>query len=103
MKEKKEVLLMTHLPISPIVNAAELMTPLEIQGCLDDSPSDYYIQVASKRLLFHKQNASFPQGVSEVDDQNPALNHSQNVTKVQEVKLVTQQVMSPGSTGSEDL
>ena len=54
--------------------------------CLDDSSSDYDVPVASKRLLFHKQNASFPQGVSAVDHQNPTLNHFQNVINVQEVK-----------------
>ena len=31
---------MTHMRIAPILNAAELMTHLEIQGCLDDSSSD---------------------------------------------------------------
>ena len=83
------MLLMTHLPISPMLNAAELMTHLEIQGCLDDPSSGYYIPVASKRLLFYKQNASFPQGVSAVDHQNPALNHFQNVIEVQEVTHLT--------------
>ena len=63
----KKVLFMIHLPISPILNAAELMIHLEIQGCLDDSSADYYLPVTSKRLLFHKQNASYPQGVSAVD------------------------------------
>ena len=61
---RKKVLLMTHLPISPIVNAAELMTNLEIQGCLDDSSTHYDIAVRSKKLLLHKKNASFPPGVS---------------------------------------
>ena len=51
---RKKVLLITHLPISPIPNAAELMTHLEIQGCLDDSSSDCDIAVTSKRLLFHR-------------------------------------------------
>ena len=64
---------MTHMRIAPILNAAELMTHLEIQSCLDDSSSDGDRAVASKRLLFHK-------GVSTVDHQNPTLNHSYNVT-----------------------
>ena len=50
----KKVLLMTHLPISPILNAAELMTHLEIQGCFDDSSTHYDIAVRSKKLLLHK-------------------------------------------------
>ena len=45
-----------------------------------------YHAVTSKRLLFLKQNASFPKEVSAVDHQNPALNHFQNVIKVQKVK-----------------
>ena len=61
---RKTGLWMTHLPISPILNAVELMIHLEIHCCLDDSSSDYYIPVASKRLLFHKKNVLFPQGVS---------------------------------------
>ena len=51
---RKKVLWMTHLCISPMLNAVELMTHLEIQCCLDDSSSDGDIPVASKRLLFHK-------------------------------------------------
>ena len=66
-----KVFLMTHLYISPILNAVELMTHLEIQCCLDDSSSDGDIAVASKRLLFHKGSQ-----VSSVDHQNPALNDS---------------------------
>ena len=45
---QKKVLLMTHLPISPILNAAELMTHLEIQGCHDDSSSDPDIACSHK-------------------------------------------------------
>ena len=33
---RKKVLLITHLPIFTILNAAELMIHLEIQGCPDD-------------------------------------------------------------------
>ena len=68
ISSRKKVLLMTHLPISPMLNVAELMIHLEVQGCLDDS-SEYDIVVTSKKLLFHK-------GVSTVDHLNPALNHS---------------------------
>ena len=50
---------MTHLPISPILDAAELMTNLEIQGCLDDSSTHYDIAVRSKKLLLHKKNAFY--------------------------------------------
>ena len=59
---------MTHLPLSPMLNAAGFMTHLEIQGCLNDSSSDCDITVAKE--------AYFPQGVSTVDHQNPALNYS---------------------------
>ena len=51
---QKKVLLITHLPIFTILNAAELMIHLEIQGCLDGSSFDYDIAVTGKRLLFHK-------------------------------------------------
>ena len=66
---------MTHMRIAPILNAAELMTHLEIQGCLDDSSSNGDIALASKRLLFHKKNASFTQGVSACCPPKPTLNH----------------------------
>ena len=52
---------------------------LEIQGSPDDSSTDYGHRS-------QKQKAPFPQGVTTVDHWNPAPNHSQNVTKVQEVK-----------------
>ena len=48
------MLLMTHLPISPILNAAGLMIHLEIYDCLDDSSTDYDIAVRSKKPLFLK-------------------------------------------------
>ena len=50
----KKVLLTTHPPISPILNAADLMNHLDIQGCLGDSFTDYYVTVTSKMLLFHE-------------------------------------------------
>ena len=46
--------IMTHLYIPAILDAAELMTRLGIQGCLDDSSSDGDIAVTSKGFLFHK-------------------------------------------------
>ena len=45
---------MTHLPMSTILNAVELMIHLKIQCCLDDSSADCDIAVSSKKLLFHK-------------------------------------------------
>ena len=39
---------MTHLPISPIQNGAEVMNHLEIQDCLIDSSTDCDITVASQ-------------------------------------------------------
>ena len=60
---------MTYLSISPILDAAELMTHLEIQSGPDDSSTDY-----DNRS--QKQKAPFPQWVTTVDHQNPALNHS---------------------------
>ena len=46
--------------ISPILNAAELITHPGIEGCLVDQIDHGDIAVASKRLCF-------PQGVSTVD------------------------------------
>ena len=45
---------MTHQPISPILNAAELKIYLETKGCLGDSSTNYDIAVTSKKLIFHK-------------------------------------------------
>ena len=87
---RKKVLLMTHLPISPILNAAVKMTLSRNSGW-------------SRWLIFwlwhrsQKQKAPFPQGGTTVNHQNPTPNHSKNVTKAQEVNLVTHLVMSPGS------
>ena len=47
---------MTNLLVSPILNAVELMTHLEIQCRLDDSSSDGDIAIASKRCLFQKMS-----------------------------------------------
>ena len=82
---QKKVFLMTHLYISPILNAAELMNNLEIQGCIDDSLWHYS----------HKQKAPFPQGVTTVDHQNPALTTPRMWPKYRKWKLVTHLVMSP--------
>ena len=45
---------MTHLPISPILNAAVQMTSSRNSGCPDDSSTDFDIEVRSKKLLFNK-------------------------------------------------
>ena len=84
---------MTHLPICSILNAAVKVTSSRNAGW-------------SRWLIFwlwhrsQKQKAPFPQGSTTVDHQNPTPNHSQNVTKAQEVNLVTHLVMSPGTAGS---
>ena len=66
---KKKVLLVTHLPISPMLNAAVQVTSPRNSGW-------------SRRLIYrlwhrrHKQKTPFPQGFTTDDHQNPALNHS---------------------------
>ena len=61
---------MIHLHISVMLDAAGLMTHLEIQCCLDESSSGCDITVASKRLR------TFPQGVAVIDRQNSAAKQS---------------------------
>ena len=51
---KKKALDDSSAYISPMLNNAELMTHLEIQGGPDDSYTDYDIAIRSKKLLFHK-------------------------------------------------
>ena len=67
---------MTHLPISSILNALELMTRIEIQGCLDDSFSDDDISVASNCSIFSQEGSPAYQQIATAD-------HSQNVTRIQ--------------------
>ena len=86
----KKVLLMTHLPISSILNAAVQMTSSRNSGWA--RWLIYWLWHTSQ-----KQKAPFPQEVTTIDHQNPAPNHSQNVTKYRKWRLVTHLVMSPGS------
>ena len=70
---------MTHLPIPPMIKADVHMTSPRNSGW--SRSLIYWLWHTSQ-----KQKAPFQQGGTTVDHQNPAPNHSQNVTKVQEVK-----------------
>ena len=87
---------MTHLPISPILNAVELMTHLEFDVVLMTHP------MMATRHSYCKQKASCPQEVSIVDKQNPAANHFQNmITRTRGLQIWLYVETEPESKESE--